>query len=268
MANVDDDLKNERLGEEKYNNNGELMKIVEYNKSRDIVVEFQDKYKYKTHTKYQCFINGSIKNPFAKSVYGVGITGNKYPTRINGVHTKEYEAWKRMLERCFDEKFKKDKPTYKDVSVCNEWLYYPNFYDWLHSQDNFDKWYNGNRWCIDKDILIKGNKIYFPDTCCLVPNHVNLLFIKSNALRGDLPIGISRHPSHKGKYYVQLSVSKDGKRKNMFGGLHNSIDEAFAVYKIEKESHIKQVAKEEYAEGNITKACYDAMIDYEVEITD
>jgi uncharacterized membrane protein len=31
---------------------------------------------------------------------------------------------------------------------------------------------------------------------------------------------------------------------------------------------IKQIAKEEYNKGNITKQCYEAMINYEVEITD
>ena len=43
---------------------------------------------------------------------------------------------------------------------------------------------------------------------------------------------------------------------------------AFLAYKKAKESYIKQVAKEEYDKGNITKTCYEAMINYEVEITD
>ena len=35
-----------------------------------------------------------------------------------------------------------------------------------------------------------------------------------------------------------------------------------------KEYIIKQVAQEEYAKGNITKQCYEAMMNYEVEIAD
>lgn len=264
---TNEDLKSKRLGEERYNNNGELMKIVEYNKHTDIVVEFQDEYKYKIRTVYGNFKSGSIKNPFAKSVCGVGITGDKYPTRINGVKEKEYDTWVKMLRRCFENNNEKH-PTYKDATCCEEWLYYPNFYEWLHSQENFDKWYNGCRWCIDKDIIKKGNKTYSPDTCCLVPSNVNVLFIKSNTLRGDLPIGVSVHPLHKDKYYVQLSVSKNGKRKNIFAGLHKDINEAFNAYKTEKEKYIKQVAENEYVKGNITKVCYDAMMTYQVEITD
>lgn len=260
--------KDDKIGELGYNNNNELMKIIEYNNSSDITVEFQDKYKYKVHTQYGNFKNGNVKNAFSKSIYGVGITGNKYPTRINGIKEKEYELWKRMLERCYNKKTKEKQPTYKDVTCCEEWLYYPNFYEWIHSQENFDKWYNGKQWCIDKDILLKGNKIYSPEVCCLVPNNVNVLFIKSDATRGDLPIGVSIHPQHKNKYYVQFSASKGDKRKNVFVGLYKNIEEAFNAYKIAKEKYIKQIAQEEYKKGNIIKRCYDAMMSYEVEITD
>lgn len=40
----------DRLGQEKLNNQGSLMKIVEYNNSSDIVVEFQDDYKARVST--------------------------------------------------------------------------------------------------------------------------------------------------------------------------------------------------------------------------
>ena len=45
--------------------------------------------------------NGSIKDPYSPSVFGVGITGVKYQTTINGVNTKEYDLWKDMLRRCY-----------------------------------------------------------------------------------------------------------------------------------------------------------------------
>ena len=51
-------------------------------------------------------------------------------------------------------------------------------------------------------------------------------------------------------------------------GVRNSPEEAFLLYKKEKENYIKQIANEQYNIGNITKRCYDAMINYEVEITD
>ena len=88
-----------RLGEENYNYQGCLMKIIEYNKATDIVVEFQDKYKSRVHTAYDNFKKGIVKNPYFPSVYGVGITGNKIPTRKGSdkEHTKEYSAWITMF---------------------------------------------------------------------------------------------------------------------------------------------------------------------------
>ena len=37
----------ERTGIEKLNKQGSLMKIIEYNGTQNIIIEFQDKYKYK-----------------------------------------------------------------------------------------------------------------------------------------------------------------------------------------------------------------------------
>lgn len=256
-----------RLYEEKFNNQGCLMRIVTYNNNRNIVVEFQDKYKAQIHTTYQNFIVGEVKNPYHPNVFEVGMIGIKYPAKINGKNTKEYTTWFSMLERCYYKKHKEIRLTYNNVVVCEEWLLFENFYEWLHSQPNFDKWYNGKRWCLDKDILIKNNKVYSSDACCLVPENVNLLFGKHSAKRGKCPIGVSYNKRNK-KYRVEVSkIGANGKYRDYFG-YHNTVEESFLIYKKEKESYIKQVAQEEFANGNITKKCYEAMMNYEVEITD
>lgn len=251
-----------RLGEKNLNNQGCLMKIVEYNNFHNITVEFQDKYKAKVITTYNNFVNKQIKNPYHPSVCGIGIVGDKYPTKINRIHTKEYQTWRDMLKRCFDEKTKEGRPTYKNVGCCEEWLLYDNFYEWLHNQENFNKWYVGDRWHLDKDILIKGNKIYSPNTCTLVPNSVNQLFTKRDNNRGDLPIGVIRR---KNKFTAQCTTMNGHKHL----GYYDTSEDAFYLgYKPYKEIIIKQTAQEEYAKGNITKVCFDAMMNYEVEITD
>ena len=48
----------QRIGEEKYNNQGCLMKIIECLDNRNIVVEFQDEYKFRVHTIYGNFKKG------------------------------------------------------------------------------------------------------------------------------------------------------------------------------------------------------------------
>lgn len=168
------------------------MKIIEYNKASDIVVEFQDEYKFKVNTIYGNFKSGCVRNPYYPTVYGVGITGNKYPAKTNNKMTKEYNTWIDMLKRCYVKRVKNNQPSYANALCCDEWLNYENFCEWLYSQDNFDRWYNGKRWAIDKDIIVKGNKIYSPDTCCLVPQNVNCLLLGRDSLRGVLPIGVKR----------------------------------------------------------------------------
>lgn len=252
-----------RLGEIKYNKQNCPMKIVEYNNATDIIVEFQDIFKGRVHTTYRNFINLEIKNPYYPSVFGVGITGNKYPTKINGKHVAEYIAWHNVISRSYNKKDKTKNPTYQNVTCCEEWLSYENFYEWLHSQENFDKWLNGKRWAIDKDIVNKGNKIYSPKNCCLVPQNVNCLFTKRDNYRGDLPIGIFKNGI---EFRVHCSNPFTCKYEDL--GTYQTIEEAFFVYKKRKEEIIKQVAEIEYNNGNITKKCYDAMMSYEVEITD
>lgn len=192
------------------------------------------------------------------SVYGIGIVDAKYPTCINSKPLKEYRAWSGMLERCFAKRGYHRWETYENITCCNEWLYYPNFYEWLHSQENFEKWLNGDKWCLDKDILVKGNKVYSPDTCCLVPQNVNQIF-KKRRNREGLPIGVS-HTKNKNKYIAQS--------RNEYLGRYSTLEEAFLAYKKTKEEHIKKVAQEEYSKGNITEKCYEAMMNHKVEITD
>lgn len=251
------------LQEEKYNNQGCLMKIVEFNKSNSIVVEFQDKYKTRLHSTYANFKSGSIKNPYYPSVYGVGIIGTKYPRSINCRNIKEYEAWRHILRRCLDNKLKSRQPTYNGVIYCDEWLNYEKFYEWLHSQENFNKWYEGDRWAIDKDIFVKRSKRYSPDTCCLVPQNVNCLFLKREAERGNLPIGVRANNN-----YFEANCANPFTGKKEYIGTYSTISTAFLAYKKYKERLIKQIAEIEYKAGNITKKCYEAMLNYVVEIDD
>lgn len=252
-----------RIGEIKCNNQGCQMEIIEDNGSSDIVVEFKDRYNTRIHTQYCNFKSGSVKNPYYPSVYGVGMIGTKYPRSINCKNIREYDIWNNILERSYSPKYKKRQPSYKEVTCCEEWLNYENFYEWLHSQPNFDKWCENKRWAIDKDILNKGNKIYSPENCCLIPQSVNCLFLKREAQRGDLPIGVRKVGN-----MFEATCSNPFTKKNEKLGKYNSIEEAFNVYKRYKEDLIKQVAEIEYKTRNITKECYFAMINYVIEIND
>ena len=249
-----------RIGEKNYNSQNDLMKIVEYKKSNNITVEFQDKYRAQIKTRYSHFKNGTIINPYHASVCGIGMPGIKYGSVRNGKVTKEYPTWSYMIEICSCE-------TSKNAICCEEWLLFDNFYEWLHSQENFDKWLNGEYWTLDKDILIKGNKIYSPETCCLVPRMVNSLFKKQENKKTRLPIGV-QFEANRQRYIANCSNSVNGKDYNMYLGSFNNSEDAFKCYKEYKENLIKRVARIEFNKGNITKRCFESMLKYEVEITD
>lgn len=259
-------IKNERLGKENINRQGCLMKVVDYINSGNVIIEFQDDYREHVKTTWTAFKNGSVKNHYMPNVCGVGMIGSKYPSVINGKRTKEYMVWNSMITRCYTKTFVSDQNyyyRYEDVEVCDEWLCYENFYEWIHKQENFDKWILLEKGSVDKDILVKNNKIYSPETCCLVPHNVNSLFIKSDRARGEYPIGVT-YKSRDDVFEAQCNING----KETYLGRFNTPAQAFLIYKKYKEFYIKEIAKEEYNKGNITKQCYEAMINYKVEITD
>lgn len=249
----------DRTGEINFNNFGSKMIITKYNNNRDMDVYFPDYNWVAKNKRYDHFKKGIIKCPYEPRVCGKGYLGEgKYKAKENGKHTKCYNTWTSMLERCCDNKLKEKYPTYKDCEVCIEWL---NF-------QTFSHWYENNYYeipsevmCLDKDILFKGNKIYDPQNCVFVPQNINTLFIKCNKSRGVFPIGVSYHKRDN----VYMSQCHFGNKKIHLGSF-DTPQEAFQVYKEYKENYIKEVA-DKYKEY-IPKNLYEAMYNYKVEIDD
>ena len=193
-----------------------------------------------------------------KLVYGVGVNDYKGNTKYNHVHIPSYHTWGQMLKRCYSKEYLDKRPTYRGCSVCEEWSSFSNFKKWF--DDNYVKGYS-----LDKDILFKHNKLYSPDTCCFVPNEINVLLCKSDAKRGHTPIGVYERKLVNGSSYMAY-INQNGSRINL--GTFYSVEEAFAAYKQAKESYIKELATQYYNDEKITKKVYDALMRYEVEITD
>ena len=249
----------DRIGEVINNTDGTPMKIIEYNKAIDIIVEFQDEYKAKVSTRYQQFKDGKVKNPYSKSVYNVGYLGQgKY---IPKECKKIYNEWFSMIQRCYDPYYINKYPTYKDVFVCDEWHNFQNFAQWWEKNV-----YNCNneRMELDKDILIKGNKIYSPKTCVIVPQKINYLFTKRQNNRGECVIGVN-YEYERNKYRATCNICINNKPSQIVKRFETEI-EAFYWYKQQKENHIKQIA--DMYKNIIPENLYKALYRYEVEIND
>ena len=252
-----------RIGEENYNSFGSKMIIKEYRNNKDIDVYFPEYDWIFEHTIYQSFKKGEIKCPYEPRYYGKGYLGEgKYKMSINGKHTDEFDIWYEMLRRCYDPKFHKKHPTYKGCGVEEYLLNFQHMGEWLG-----ENYYEvpGETMCLDKDILYKGNKIYSRETCIVVPQRINTLFVKSDNARGDNPIGIIPRPS--GNYQAYCN---NGYGKLICLGTYSTKEEAFQTYKVYKEKLIKEVI--DSYEGKIPEPHYsrlrDAMYNYKVEIDD
>ena len=190
------------------------------------------------------------------TVCGVGFNDVAFQNRIGNRQIWQYLLWRGMLRRCFCPKHKLRFPTYVGVTVCNEWLYFGNFLEWV----NREVGYGGRKkgFALDKDLLIKGNKVYCPEACSFVPDAINLLLGNNAASRGSLPIGVSLCKQD-GNYQARLKCWG----KMCFLGRHGTPEAAFAAYKIAKEAHVKIVATQH--RDSVKPAVYEALMNWEVE---
>ena len=232
-------------------------KVLKYNDYENVEIQFV-KTEFETSANLQHIRNGKVKDPYSQSVFGVGALGTKYPPSINGVKTKEYALWKHMLERCYSDNFKKRRPTYEGCEASDNFKSYEYFYEWCNKQIGFDN----EDWQLDKDLLVKGNKVYSENTCVFIPREINQILVKSTASRGEHLIGVRWHKRDK-TFIAQVSKNK-GKQECL--GYFKTEIEAFNAYKEAKESFVKEQAEKWKSE--IDPRAYDALMSYKVEITD
>lgn len=191
------------------------------------------------------------------SVCGVGRVDVPFKISNGGKHFWQYQLWNGMLDRCFSEKFKGRNPTYMNVTCCDEWLSFGNFVEWVNKEVGYAGKPEGME--LDKDLIIRGNKAYSPETCSFVPKSINLLLGSNKASRGEWPVGVRLH-KRSGKFDARMSCG-NGKRKHL--GLFLTPEDAFAVYKIAKEAQIKVVALR-YRDV-IKPAVFDLLMAWEVD---
>ena len=184
-----------------------------------------------------------------KLVYGVGVNDLPYRTQVKEYVTENggkkirktvfrcsyYTAWRNMLERCYSKKYLERNPTYIGTSVCSEWLSATAFRKWMEKQDWRDK-------CLDKDIIVPGNKLYSPDTCAFVLPATNLFVIARDACRGEYPIGVylSKHTS---KYHAQCGNLFTEKREHL--GCFSTPEDAHEAWRKRKHELAQLVAATE-----------------------
>lgn len=146
--------------------------------------------------------------------------------------TIAYRLWIGMRNRCLGSEYiQTNRPTYVGCYMSENFKNFQFFASWLSIQVG----YGVDKYELDKDILIPGNKEYGEGACVLVPAALNTFLCSNNAIRGALPQGISYH-KNSGKYLAQMN--KDGKGTHI--GYYLTIEEASAAYKAAKEAEARR----------------------------
>lgn len=181
-------------------------------------------------------------------VHGVGINDADYQVQIYEKVTLEdgtiykrnvwccpfYRKWRSMLERCYSDKWLAKYPSYVGCYVCNEWKYFSNFKSWMETQ----KW-EGKQ--LDKDLLVRGNKVYSPDTCCFITQALNKFMTEVQRKESDYPTGVTKASGRSKRYTAQCY---DGCNNQTNLGNFLTVEEAEVAYKTFKLSVARRLAGE------------------------
>ena len=192
---------------------------------------------------------------FRKPVFGHGINDAWYMVKpiVDGkqIICPYYKVWQSMFRRCYSDKYQDTKPTYKECSVCPEWVYFMSFRIWMAEQN----WVGLE---LDKDIL--GNKIYSPGNCCFVDRQTNNILTHNQTNKGEYATGVSFHKT-KGKFAAQCQNSSS--KTNHLGYFDTEI-EAQSVY-LSFKSRMLNIAAKKQSNGRVKNALREVASEYKLK---
>lgn len=179
---------------------------------------------------YHNAVNGEIKNPYDKLIYGVACLG--IPRRPYDTHM--YNIWYNMLTRCYN-------PNYEHyqyyggagVTVCERWRTFEYFLEDAYNLPNGEHAFEEG-WQLDKDTLQNNFpiKVYSPETCIWIPAYtnvaINTLTRRANGNTTSDYFGVCVNNRDK-SFSVRIT---DNGKTGYFGTYNNEIAAAIA-YNIE-----------------------------------
>lgn len=245
------------------NNDGDEFKIVDYIDCKNVVIEW-------SCGQRDCVTSGNIRSGGISyynriTVQGVGYLG--YGRFVYGnrrlkdgqmaIPSHLHRHWRHLIERTHG-----DVPSrYEDATFDKSWYNLQNFLEWAVKQiGNSNRESGGRYWCIDKDILVDGNKLYSKETCIFVPNEVNVFFSKKEiGNTGYLGVNYIK-PATKGAkkgYIARCHFS--GERKYL--GYYDTPKLAYQSYREAKMEAAKELADK--LEGKVDDRVITALRNFE-----
>lgn len=239
----------------KTNNYGDV-EVTEYIDSHNITVKFLNTGAIK-NTTASALTTGILKDSEVHDTHKYGVMDIPKSVGRGGRCDPLYKKWNGMMQRCYNPKNKINNPAYEACTSSETFRHFSKFKSWYYSQIGCEQ----EDWHLDKDILIKGNKVYSEDTCCIVPPEINCALLNNKKARGAFPQGVI-YNSTKTRYRAR--IQRGYKWESL--GTYDTPEEAFYAYKPVKEAHIKSLA--EKWKDKIDPRVYESLMNWVIEITD
>ena len=202
---------------------GCMFKIVEKLPNGHRKIKFLDEFGYEYCVSISAIKKNSIKNIFYRDFEDIGYLGIDYKDYPKILRNR----WRAILHRCYNKNRLKLFPTYKNVSVCEEWHNFSNFAKWF--DENYPYHISDIKFQLDKDLLQQGieNKVYSSETCLFLPEKVNYFIISKRKLGSSGLIGAFWNKVNK-KWQSNIMDFTEGKIKYL--GLYDTKEEASNAY--------------------------------------
>lgn len=190
-----------------------------------------------------------------KSDYSGNLNKNPYTyfsKPIKGIleGRKSYKTYLYMCRMCFSPTISEDRR----MVMCKEWLDYCAFEEWWNN--NYCE-VEGEQMVLAPTIFDKNNKLYSPNTCCLVPRGIYECFKEKAKDNKDLPCGVNIREGYD-VYFIGMSI--ENKRINV--GVADTLEEALLVRNIFQTQKIHYLALK--YKKNLSQKVYDFMKNLEV----
>lgn len=203
-----------------------------------------------------------------KLLWGVGINDAGYAVKkaeylpsVGGKRRSKlvwacpyYSRWHSMICRGCSNKRKIVNPQYEDTIVCEDWLRFSNFRDWMQQQH-----WEGKE--LDKDILVIGNNIYSPDTCRFVPRNLNIAITGSSKKMGGFMLGVTSSRRKTKPYQAYITMYGKG----AYLGCYETEIEGHSAWQSAKETYIRELVAQYQKDPSHYKEIAEALL-YRAEI--
>jgi len=134
-----------------------------------------------------------------------------------------------MIHRCYNTKYKASNITYEGCSVQSEWLLLSNFKEWMCSQQ-----WQGNT--LDKDLLVRGNKLYSESTCVFISSTLNSLLVERQLARDRCIAGVTEVTTG----YIAATSNPNGSN---YLGIYKTEIEAHNAWRVAKAAKYIEASK-------------------------